>query len=220
MSTDHIQVTPAMAQYLRAISLRESEVLSALREHTQSLAVQGMQSLPEQAQFIHLLLRLMGAKRGIEVGVFTGYTSLWMAMALPDDGQLVALDVNDEWTRIAKDYWLQAAVSHKIDLRLQPALDSLDQMLREGEQGQFDFAYIDADKANYSAYYERCLQLVRQNGLLLIDNTLWKGRLLDKNDQKASTQAIRQLNQHLYTDARVELSVLPIGDGLTMLIKR
>ena len=180
----------------------------------------GMQISPDQGQFMGLLVELIGAKRIVEVGTFTGYSSIAMALALPADGRLIACDVSDEFTRIAQRYWQEAGVADKIELRLGPAVATLDGILAAGEAGCFDMAFIDADKENYDAYYERCLQLLRPGGLILIDNVLWGGRPADVNEQDESTVAIRALNTKIHADERVTASLLSIGDGLTLARKR
>ena len=167
-----------------------------------------------------LLIHLMGLKRTLEVGVFTGYSSTAVALALPDDGRIVACDVNAEWTAMAGRFWREAGVEHKIDLRIAPALVTLDQLLAEGQAGTFDFAFIDADKENYDGYYERALQLVRAGGLIAVDNVLWHGRVIDPEANDADTRAIRALNEKLHADDRVWLSMVPIGDGVTLACKR
>jgi caffeoyl-CoA O-methyltransferase len=179
-----------------------------------------MQISPEQGQFMRLLIQLIGAKKTLEVGVFTGYSSLSVALALPADGKIIACDVSEEFTAIARRYWQEARVAEKIDLRLAPALETLDELLATGQAKTFDFAFIDADKENYDAYYERSLQLIRPGGLIAIDNVLWSGRIADPHIQDESTQAIRALNQKLRNDERVTLSLIPIGDGLTLALKR
>jgi len=175
-----------------------------------------MQITPEQGQFMQLLLRTLGARRTIEIGVFTGYSALCTALALPADGQVIACDVSEEWTAIGRRYWLEAGVADKIDLRLSPAVETLDALLADGQAGQFDFAFIDADKDNYDAYYERCLQLVRPGGIIAVDNVLWHGDVIDPSKQDPDTVAIRALNRKLHLDPRIELSMLPMGDGLTV----
>lgn len=179
-----------------------------------------MQVSPEQGQFMGLLIELIGARRAIEVGTFTGYSALAIALALPDDGQFIACDINDDYTRIGQPFWEQAGVAGKIDLRLAPALDTLDGLLADGEATRFDFAFIDADKGNYDAYYERCLELVRKGGLIAIDNVLWDGKVANPDIQDADTSAIRALNKKLKGDPRVSISMLTIGDGLTLACKR
>ncbi len=200
--------------------MREPEILSRLRQETANLPQGGMQISPEQGQFMALLVQLMAAKKTLEVGVFTGYSSLVVALALPADGKIIAADVSEEFTAIARRYWQQAGVADKIDLRLAPGIKTLDQLLADGQAETFDFAFIDADKGNYDGYYERALQLVRPGGLIAIDNVLWSGQVADPQIQDASTQAIRTLNAKLHQDERITLSLVPIGDGLTLALKR
>jgi caffeoyl-CoA O-methyltransferase len=178
-----------------------------------------MQVSPEQGQFMALLVELIGARTALEVGVFTGYSSLRVALALPDDGAIVACDVSERWTDIGRRYWKEAGVEHKIDLRIAPAVETLDALLDEGRSSSFDFAFIDADKENYAEYYERCLTLVRPRGLVAIDNTLWSGAVADVSDEGDDTIAIRALNEHIYADDRVTMSLLPVGDGLTLAVR-
>jgi caffeoyl-CoA O-methyltransferase len=206
--------------YLAAVSLRESPLLARLREETARDPMARMQIAPEQGQFMQLLVRLIGAKRCIEVGVFTGYSSLGTALALPDDGYLLACDVSEDWTRIARRYWEEAGVARKIELKLAPALDTLDHELKRGAAGRYDFAFIDADKGNYTNYYERCLELVRPGGLIAVDNVLWSGRVADAADTSEDTMAIRAFNARLKDDARIDLSLVPIADGLMLCRKR
>ena len=179
-----------------------------------------MQIGPDQGQFMALLVELMGARNTLEVGTFTGYSALAMALALPNDGRLVACDVSEEWTAIGRPYWEEAGVADKIDLRLAPALETLDALLAEGLAGTFDFAFIDADKEGYEAYFERALELIRPGGLIALDNTLWEGKVLDPQVTDVNTEAIRRINTKLARDERVTLSLLPIGDGLTLARKR
>ena len=206
--------------YILANSLRDRDELKRLRQETQTMPMGGMQVSPDQGQFMGLLVELIDAKRIVEVGTFTGYSSIAMALALPADGRLIACDVSDEFTSIARRYWQEAGVADKIELRLGPAVTTLDGMLAAGEAGCFDMAFIDADKENYDAYYERCLQLLRPGGLILIDNVLWGGRPADANVQDESTVAIRALNAKIHADERVTTSLLSIGDGLTLARKR
>jgi predicted O-methyltransferase YrrM len=223
----HSQGIPAMAKqtiglddqlygYLQSVSLRESEILHQLRQETAQQPMSQMQISPEQGQFMALLVQLMGAKKTLEVGVFTGYSALVVALALPSDGKVVACDVSEEYTTIARRYWQQAGVADKIELHIAPALETLDQLLAAGQAGTFDFAFIDADKSNYDGYYERSLQLVRSGGLVAIDNVLWSGRVADPQVQDNRTNSIRAFNQKVHEDARVNLSLVPIGDGLTL----
>ena len=206
--------------YILANSLRDRDELKRLRQETRAMPMGGMQISPDQGQFMGLLVELIGAKRIVEVGTFTGYSSTAMALALPADGRLIACDVSDEFTRIARRYWQEAGVADKIELRLGPAVATLDGMLAAGEAGCFDMAFIDADKENYDAYYERCLRLLRRGGLILIDNVLWGGRPANANEQDESTAAIRALNAKIRADERVTASLLSIGDGLTLARKR
>lgn len=202
--------------YLLSISLRESALLRRLREETAHVSHSNMQIAPEQGQFMSLLVRLMGVSKALEIGTYTGYSALCMALAMPEQGELVCCDISDEWTSVARRYWQQAGVEHKIDLRLAPALDTLDELLAQGLQGQFDFAFIDADKQNYVNYYERCLRLLRPGGLIAVDNTLWDGAVADPDNNAPDTCAIRDFNQALCDDKGVVLSLVPIGDGLTL----
>lgn len=220
MTKRTIALTDSLYEYLIDVSLRESHSLLALREETAAMPQAGMQIAPEQGQFMALLARLSGARRYLEVGVFTGYSSLAVALALPDDGRVVACDVSEEWTAIARRYWREAGVDRKIDLRLAPAIQTLDELLAAGQRGSFDLAFIDADKEGYLDYYERVLALLRPGGLACIDNTLWAGRVADPEFADADTVAIRHFNEVLHRDERVDLALVPIGDGLTLARKR
>ncbi len=220
MPKQSIGLDNQLYNYLLSVSLREPEILEKLRQETASHPRSGMQISPEQGQFMRLLVELIGAKKTLEVGVFTGYSSLSVALALPADGKIIACDVSEEFTAIARRYWQEAGVADKISLRLAPALETLDQLLATGQAETFDFAFIDADKENYDGYYERSLQLVRPGGLIAIDNVLWSGQVADSLNQDESTQAIRALNEKLHYDERVTLSLIPIADGLTLAIKR
>jgi caffeoyl-CoA O-methyltransferase len=222
MSNRTIQVTDGLYDYLLSVSSREPEVLARLRRETAERTGDRfrMQISPEQGQFMFLLARLVGARKALEVGVFTGYSSLAVAMALPEDGRLVACDVSEEWTSIARRYWQEAGVADRIDLRRAPALETLDGLLDAGDAGTFDFAFIDADKGNYAAYYERVLALLRPGGLVAVDNTLWSGRVADASESDPDTVAIRAFNEMVHHDDRVDLSLLPVGDGLTLALKR
>jgi caffeoyl-CoA O-methyltransferase len=220
MSKQTIGLDNQLYDYLLSASLREPEILRQLRQETANLPNAMMQIAPEQGQFMALLVQLMGATKTLEVGVFTGYSSLSVALALPPEGKIIACDVSEEYTSVARRYWQVAGVADKIDLRLAPAIDTLDRLLAEGQAGTFDFAFIDADKNNYEGYYERSLQLVRPGGLIAIDNVLWSGRVADSQDRDKSTQSIRNLNNKLHQDERVTLSLVPIADGLTLALKR
>lgn len=220
MSVATIAMTEALYGYLLKTTLREPELLARLRAETAALPSAGMQISPEQGQLMGLLIELIGARRTLEVGVFTGYSSTVVALALPADGKLVACDVSAEWTDVARRYWREAGVESKIELHVQPALQTLDALLASGQTGTFDFAFIDADKASYEAYYERCLALLRVGGLIAVDNTLWSGAVADEADQRESTRAIRALNIKMTADARVTTSLIPIGDGLYLARKR
>ena len=220
MARRSINLTDSLHEYLVASSVREPEILARLRAETAPMEMAGMQISSEQGQFMRLLVELTGAKRVVEVGTFTGYSSLAVALSLPADGRIVACDVNREWTDIARRYWAEAGVAGKIDLRLAPARDTLDALIAAGEQDRYDFAFIDADKKNYDAYYERCLQLVRAGGLIAIDNVLWNGKVIDPSANDEDTAAIRALNAKIAKDERVTVSLLPIGDGLTLARKR
>ena len=220
MSNRTITLTDDLYAYLLGASLREPLLLKRLRDETVKLPEARMQISPEQGQFMQLLVKLLGARRCIEVGVFTGYSSLAVALALPTDGRLLACDVSETFTAIARRYWQEAGVSGKIELKLAPALETLDARLKAGEAGAYDFAFIDADKTNYTGYYERILKLLRPGGLVAVDNVLWSGRVLDAGDKSEDTAAIRAFNEMLHVDERVDLSLLPVGDGLTLARKR
>lgn len=219
MSRRSIQLTEALEAYIRTVSLREPDILRRLREETATMSSAGMQISPEQGQFMALLARLIGAKRYLEVGTFTGYSALTMALALPEDGRVIACDVSREWTAVGQRYWREAGVAHKIDLRLAPALATLDALVAEGGP-PFDFVFIDANKENYDSYYERALKLVRRGGVIAIDNVLWGGAVVDPKRNDADTIAIDSLNRKLTGDRRIELSLLPVGDGLTLAVPR
>ncbi|MDM9381267.1 class I SAM-dependent methyltransferase [Chlorogloeopsis sp. ULAP01] len=205
--------------YLLSVSLREPELLAQLRQETAQHPMAEMQIAPEQGQLMGLLVRLIGAKKTLDIGVFTGYSSLVVALALPADGKVVACDVSEEYTAIARRYWQQAGVANKIELHIAPALETLEQLLAAGEGESFDFAFIDADKSNYENYYELALQLVRSKGLIAIDNVLWSGQVADRNVQDNRTNKIRALNQKIHQDQRVTISMIPIADGLTLAMK-
>jgi len=220
MTPKAIGLAPSLHDYLLSVSLREPEVLRALRAETAQHPRRVMQVAPDQGQFLGFLTQLIGAKKALEIGVFTGYSSLSVALALPPEGRLVACDVSEEYTAIARRYWEKAGVAEKVDLRIAPALETLDRLIAEGESGSFDFAFIDADKENYLNYFERSLQLLRPGGLMAVDNVLWSGSVADPSNQESSTQALRQFNEALHQDERVSLTMLPIADGVTLAMKR
>lgn len=215
MTAKTLQMSDALHAYLLANSLRETPVQRALRAATSRMARATMQIAPEQGQFLQLLVRLLGARRILEIGTFTGYSALSMALALPRGGRIVCCDLSEEWTSIARRYWKKSGVDKRISLRLGPALATL-----KGLRGSFDLAFIDADKTNYARYYERCLRLVRKGGIIAVDNTLWYGRVIDRRDQSADTRAVRAFNRKLHRDRRVDIALVPIGDGLTLALKR
>ena len=220
MSSRTIQMTDRLYDYLLKVSLREPPLLAELRAETAKLPMAGMQISPEQGQFMALLAELIGARRAIEVGTFTGYSSLCVAQALPSDGKLIACDISEEFTSVARRYWAKAGIADRIELRLAPALDTLKSLLAGGGAGSFDFAFVDADKTQYDAYYEAILKLLRPGGLMTIDNVLWSGAVADGRKRDADTVALRALNEKLKADKRISLSMLPIGDGLTLARKR
>jgi caffeoyl-CoA O-methyltransferase len=220
MSNRTLNLDDRLYDYLLKVSLREPAILQRLREETAQHPRAGMQISPEQGQFMQLLVQLMRAKTYLEIGVFTGYSSLAVALAMPEDGRIVACDVSEEFTSVARRYWQEAGVAANIDLRLAPAVQTLDALLEDGYAGSIDFAFIDADKTGYDAYYERTLRLLRPGGLVAFDNVLWGGAVADPDEQDADTVALRQLNEKLHTDERVFISMLPIGDGLTLVWKK
>lgn len=220
MSTATLNLDARLRQYLLDHSLRESALLFDLREETARHPYARMQISPEQGQFMALLTRLIGARKALEVGTFTGYSAICVASALPAGGKLIAMDVEDESSEVARRYFARAGVADRIDLRLAPAVATLDALLATGEGGTFDMAFIDADKESYLTYYERCLALLRPGGLILVDNTLWSGAVADPADTEPSTEAIRAFNAFVHADERVDVSLLPVGDGLTVARKR
>ncbi len=220
MSYRPTPLTEDLHRYLLEVSLREPALLARLREETARRGDAGMQISPEQGQFMAFLIELTGARRVLEIGTFTGYSALSMALALPPEGRIIACDVEPETTAVARRYWAEAGVAEKIDLRLAPALDTLEGLLAEGAAESFDFAFIDADKENYEAYYERCLALLRQGGLLAVDNVLWNGAVADPAARDPDTEAIRALNLRMREDPRISLSMVPISDGLSLARKR
>jgi predicted O-methyltransferase YrrM len=219
MSRIHTPLTDELTDYIRQVALREPEALRRQREATDLDPQASMQTAPEQGQLLQLLARLAGAKKTLEVGVFMGYSSTWVALALPAGGKIIACDRSEEYTAQARRLWREAGVEDKIELRLGPALATLDTLIAEGQGGSFDFAFIDADKANYANYYDRAMVLVRRGGLIAIDNVLWDGKVIDSSKTDADTEAIRAFNRKLHADARVTLSLVPLGDGLTLACK-
>ncbi len=219
MANRTLGLSDALYRYLLDTSLREPEILQRLRAATEKEEMAEMRSAPEQGQLMALLLKLIGARRVIEVGTYTGYATLWMALALPGDGEVITCDISARWTFVARRFWEEAGVQDKVRLYLRPALETLDELLERGEAGQFDFAFIDADKVHYESYYERCLALIRPGGLIVVDNVLWGGSVADPEKQDASTRAIRSFNEVLKDDSRVEVCMLPIADGLTLAMK-
>lgn len=213
-------ISDPLYDYLLSVSLREPEILQALRQETASHPMSQMQIAPEQGQLMALLVQLISAKKVLEVGVFTGYSSLVVALALPPDGKLTACDLSEDYTNIARRYWEAAGVADKIDLQIAPALETLDRLLAEGAAGSYDFAFIDADKSSYPDYYDRALQLLRPGGLMAIDNVLWSGRVADSQEQDSRTNLIRRFNAMLHQDQRISLSMLAVADGLTLALKR
>ena len=219
MSSATIMLDKQLRDYLLNVSVRESEVLYALRKETENMEYSQMQISPEQGSFMAFLVGLINGKRTLDIGVFTGYSALVVASALPENGSVTACDINTEWTDIAKKYWELANVENKIDLRIAPALETLDGLLSDGCRDRYDFSFIDADKINYQHYYERSLMLIRPGGLIAIDNVLWSGRIIDNHSEDPDTEAIKEFNKNLYQDERVSISMVPIGDGLTLVRK-
>jgi predicted O-methyltransferase YrrM len=219
MTGRYLPLDDRLYRYVLDHSLREHPAQAALREATRAHPHAGMQIAPEQGQLMAMLARLTGARRAIEIGVFTGYSALSVALALPDDGYLLACDISEEFTRVGQPFWAQAGVAHKIDLKLARATRTLDRALEAGEAGRFDFAFIDADKTAYDVYYERCLQLVRPGGLIVVDNTLWGGAVAG-DAQDADTLALRALNEKIHRDERVDMVLLPFSDGVTLARRR
>jgi predicted O-methyltransferase YrrM len=220
MPKRHIALTDKLDDYILDHALREPALLRRLRVETARLPLAGMQIAPDQGQLMALLARLVGARRCLEIGTFTGYSALAVALALPPEGRIIACDVNPETTAIARRYWAEAGVAAKIELRLAPALQTLDALLAAGEAGRFDFGFIDADKENYDGYYERALTLLRPGGLIVIDNVLWGGWVADLRRRDPETAALRALNEKLHHDERIDFSLLPLADGITLARKR
>lgn len=220
MSDTTLNLDQNLHTYLIDHSVREPAILKELRAMTHQLSESTMQISPEQGQLMGVLVRMLGAKKTLDIGTFTGYSSLVVALALPADGKVIALDVSEEWTSIAKQFWHTAGVAEKVELKLAPAKESLQELINDNQINTFDFAFIDADKSNYDAYYEFALQLVRPGGLVAVDNVLWSGKVADTNVNDLSTENIRALNKKIHKDARVHICMLPIGDGLTLAIKK
>jgi len=216
MSSDTIELNQSLRDYLINVSVKEPSVLKDLREETLKLDEFQMQISPEQGSFLSFLVKLINAKNTLDIGVFTGYSSLVVALQLPQNGYVTACDTNEEWTEIAQKYWKAAKVEDKIDLHIAPAVETLEKLISNGNEGLYDFSFIDADKINYQHYFEQSLVLVRKGGVIAIDNVLWGGRVLDNSDTEPATRAIREFNSKLYKDDRVAISMIPIGDGLTL----
>lgn len=220
MAWQTLSMTPVLYEYLLNFSLHENEVLTKLREETHNLPQHEMQIAPEQGQFMGLLIKILGAKKTLDIGTFTGYSALSVALALPDDGKIISCDVSEEWTDIAKTFWETAGVLKKIDLKIAPALTTLNKLIDEEQAGTFDFAFIDADKSNYIHYYEAVLTLLKPGGLAAIDNVLWEGTVANPDNQDNVVKSIRAFNEHVFQDKRVEISMVPIADGLTLARKK
>ena len=216
MSSDTIELNQSLRDYLINVSVKEPRVLKNLREETLTLDEFQMQISPEQGSFLSFLVNLINAKHTLDIGVFTGYSSLIVALQLPKNGYVTACDTNEDWTEIAQKYWKAAKVEYKIDLHIAPAVETLEKLISNGNEGLYDFSFIDADKINYQHYFEQSLVLVRKGGVIAIDNVLWGGRVLDNSDTDPATRAIREFNSRLYKDERVAISMIPIGDGLTL----
>lgn len=220
MTIENLNLSPQLYEYLLSVSLKESKILTQLREEASSHPLGKMQISPHQAQFLALLIKLMGVKKILEIGVFMGYSSTAMALALPNEGKLIACDTRKDFTDVAQSYWQKANIAHKIILHLKPALETLEELIAQKETETFDFVFIDADKNNYYNYYEKSLQLVRKGGLIVIDNVLWYGKVADDNIHDNKTQKLREFNQQLAQDDRIDLTIIPIGDGLTLAMKK
>ncbi len=220
MSNKTLKLNAKLHEYLLSLSLSETKAQQSLRTETAKLDSAAMQISPEQGQFMSLLIELMQAKFVLEIGTFTGYSALCMALALPENGRLITCDHDHRWIEMAQAHWQQDQVAHKIQFKLGSALKSLDELIEAGEENTFDFAFIDADKGRYDHYYERCLRLVRSGGLIVLDNVLWGGAVADPNDQDETTLSIRKINSKLKADSRIKLSMIPIGDGLSLALKK
>ena len=220
MSNKTIGISDELAAYVVEVGTREPDVLARLREETAALPQRSMQIAPEEGAFLAMLAELTGARRCIEIGTFTGYSSIAVALALPEGGSLVCCDISEEWTSLARRYWDEAGVASKIDLRIAPAAETLEQLLAEGGEGAYDFAFVDADKTGYDGYYERLLRLVRPGGLIAFDNTLWGGEVLNQDAEDEDTRAIQAINTKLHADERITLCLLPVADGVTLARRR
>lgn len=220
MPKNYLALTEELHQYLLGHSLREPELARRLRQETDALRMSAMASPPEQSQFVSLMAQLIDARRCLEIGTFTGYTTLWLALAIPPEGLIVACDVEERWTRVGAKYWEEAGVREKIDLRIAPALETLQALEQTGHENLFDLVFIDADKENYTAYYEHSLRLVRPGGLVMIDNVFWGGSVINPSNQGRDTRAVRELNERIFHDDDVAVSMLPIGDGLTLAMRK
>lgn len=220
MANKTLGISDELQAYVVEVGVREPGVLTRLREETASIPQHRMQVAPEQGAFLALLVELTGARRCLEVGTFTGYSSTAVALALPEDGRLTCCDVSREWTDVARRYWTEAGVAQKIELRIAPAVETLDDLLDSGKAETYDFAFVDADKTGYDAYYDRLMRLVRPGGLMAFDNTLWGGRVIDPDADDEDTAAIRAFNRRLADDERVSLSMVPVADGVTLARRR
>ena len=220
MTARTLPLDDRLQRYVAAHGVRETTLQRELRRITQRMPRASMQIGAVQGALLQVLVRATGARRCLEIGTFTGYSALAVALALPRDGRIVCCDVSEEWTAIARRYWKRAGVAAKVDLRIAPALETLAALLKQGKAGKFDFAFIDADKANYANYYERCLKLVRRGGLIAVDNTLWGGSVVDRRDKTVDTRAIRAFNRKLIRDRRVDIALVPVGDGLSLAVRR
>ena len=220
MTARTLPLDDRLQRYVAAHGVRETTLQRELRRITQRMPRPSMQIGAVQGALLQVLVRATGARRCLEIGTFTGYSALAVALALPRDGRIVCCDVSEEWTAIARRYWKRAGVAAKVDLRIAPALETLAALLKQGKAGKFDFAFIDADKANYANYYERCLKLVRRGGLIAVDNTLWGGSVVDRRDRTVDTRAIRAFNRKLIRDRRVDIALVPVGDGLSLAVRR
>ena len=220
MSISTIGLSNELRKYMLDVSFRDDKILRQLREETLILKEAQMQISPEQGAFLSILTKILNAKKTLDIGVFTGYSSLVVARELPDDGLVVACDTSTEWTSIAKKYWKLAGVDNKVDLHLAPAKETLEKLIEDGQASTYDFSFIDADKINYQSYYENSLVLVKPGGIIAVDNVLWSGQVIDQTDFEPATRAIRSFNEKLYQDNRVSISMVPIGDGLTLAYKK